>query len=124
MSLFLANSRFTKRTYLMNAYASKGVIKESGQAYDATHLWLMAPHKNPGGTFGLGYEAVKWGDSSNYDRISHINLLSTGPVEVEVEIEEVMQGTGDKEKKITVVHNVRFIQPSDKTEGSAGRKTA
>ena len=45
MSLFLANSRFTKRTYLMNAYASKGVIKESGQAYDATHLWLMAPHK-------------------------------------------------------------------------------
>jgi hypothetical protein len=116
MSLFLTNSRFTKRTYLMNAYASKGVIKETGQAFDATHLWLMAPQKNPGGTMGLGYEAVKWGDSTNYERIKHINILSTGPVEVEVEIEEVLQGTGTNEKKVTVVHNLRFIQPSDKAE--------
>lgn len=122
MSLFLANSRFTKRTYLMNAYASKGVIKETGQAFDSTHLWLMAPQKNPGGTMGLGYEAVKWGDSTNYERIKHINLLSTGPVEVEVEIEEVLQGSGDKEKKVTVVHNLRFIQPSDKADAPAGRK--
>lgn len=113
MNLFLANSRFTKRTYLMNAYASKGVIKETGVVYDSTHLWLMTPQKNPGGTFGLGYEAVKWGDASNYDRIKHINLLATGPVEVEVELEEIQQGTGDREKKITVVHNLRLTQPSD-----------
>ena len=113
MTMFLSNARFTKRTYLMNAYASKGVIKETGVVFDATHLWLMTPQKNPGGTMGLGYEAVKWGDSSNYDRIKHINLLSTGPVEVEVELEEVLQGSGERERKLTVVHNLRFIQPSD-----------
>lgn len=113
MSLFLSNARFTKRTYLMNAYASKGVIKETGVMFDATHLWLMTPQKNPGGTMGLGYEAVKWGDSTNYERIKHINLLATGPVEVEVELEEVLQGSGDREKKLTVVHNLRFIQPND-----------
>jgi hypothetical protein len=121
MNMFFAN-RFTKRTYLMNAYASKGVMKETGQAYDATHVWLMAPHKNPGGTIGLGYEAAKWGDSSNFERIKHINLMSTGPVEVEVEVEEVLQGTGDKEKKVMVIHNLRFIQPSDKGEAVAARK--
>jgi len=113
MSLFLANSRFTKRTYLMNAYASKGVIKETGVTFDATHLWLMTPQKNPGGTMGLGYEAVKWGDASNFDRIKHINLLATGPVEVEVELEEIQQGTGDRERKVTVVHNLRLVQPID-----------
>lgn len=118
MSMFLSNARFTKRTYLMNAYASKGVIKETGVVFDATHLWLMTPQKNPGGTMGLGYEAVKWGDSSNYDRIKHINLLSTGPVEVEVELEEVLQGSGERERKLTVVHNLRFIQPSDSASAS------
>jgi hypothetical protein len=123
MSLFLANSRFTKRTYLMNAYASKGVIKETGVVYDATHLWLMTPQKNPGGTMGLGYEAVKWGDASNYDRIKHINLLSTGPVEVEVELEEIQQGTGERERKLTVVHNLRLVQRSD-TAAPAPRKSA
>ena len=124
MSLFLANARFTKRTYLMNAYASKGVIKETGVAFDATHLWLMTPQKNPGGTMGLGYEAVKWGDASNFERINHINLLSTGPVEVEVELEEVMQGSGEREKKVTIVHNLRLVQPSDAPAASTARKAA
>lgn len=123
MSLFLSNARFTKRTYLMNAYASKGVIKETGVMFDATHLWLMTPQKNPGGTMGLGYEAVKWGDSTNYERIKHINLLATGPVEVEVELEEVLQGSGDREKKLTVVHNLRFIQPND-AQSTAAKKAA
>lgn len=123
MSLFLSNARFTKRTYLMNAYASKGVIKETGVMFDATHLWLMTPQKNPGGTMGLGYEAVKWGDSTNYERIKHINLLATGPVEVEVELEEVLQGSGDREKKLTVVHNLRFIQPND-AQSPAAKKAA
>ncbi|MCL2658828.1 MAG: hypothetical protein FWD62_15740 [Betaproteobacteria bacterium] len=123
MSLFLANSRFTKRTYLMNAYASKGTIRETGVVFDATHLWLMTPQKNPGGTMGLGYEAVKWGDSTNYERIKHINLLSTGPIQVEVELEEVMQGQGEREKKITVVHNLRIVQPGD-DQASPAKKSA
>ena len=113
MSLFLGESRFTKKTYLMNAYASKGTIKETGQVYDATHLWLMTPQKNPGGTVGLGYEAVKWGDSTNFEKIKHLNLTNTGPIQCEVEIEEVTQGTGINQKKVTVVHNLRLMGLSD-----------
>jgi hypothetical protein len=121
MSLFLGDSKFTKKTYLMNAYPSKGTIKESGLMYDATHLWLMVPQKNPGGSVGLGYEAVKWGDSTNYEKIKHLNLLNTGPIQVEVEMEEIQQGSGDREKKVTVVHNLRLIQMSD-IGISAGQK--
>lgn len=125
MSLFFGDNRFTKKTYLMNAYASKGVIKETGVVYDSTHLWLMVPQKNPGGTSGLGYEAVKWGDSSNFDKIKHLNFLNTGPVAVEVEMEEVQQGSGEREKKVTVVHNLRLIQISDVgREALAGKKAA
>lgn len=125
MSLFFGDNRFTKKTYLMNAYASKGVIKETGIVYDSTHLWLMVPQKNPGGTSGLGYEAVKWGDSSNFDKIKHLNFLNTGPVAVEVEMEEVQQGSGEREKKVTVVHNLRLIQISDVgREALAGKKAA
>jgi hypothetical protein len=113
MSLFLGDSKFTKKTYLMNAYPSKGTIKESGLTYDATHLWLMVPQKNPGGTVGLGYEAAKWGDSTNFEKIKHLNLLNTGPIQVEVEMEEMQQGSGEREKKVTVVHNLRLIQMSD-----------
>lgn len=122
MSLFLANSIFTKRTYLMNAFASKGTIKETGQVYDSTTLWLMTPQKNPGGTTGLGYEAVKWGDSTNFDRIRHINLLNTGPIEVEVEIEELTQGSGKEQKKVTVVHNLRLISASDAARETSAKK--
>lgn len=122
MSLFLANSRFTKRTYMMNAFASKGTIKETGQVYDSTTLWLMTPQKNPGGTTGLGYEAVKWGDSTNFERIKHINLLNTGPIEVEVEIEELTQGSGKEQKKLTVVHNLRLISASDLARETSAKK--
>lgn len=124
MSLFLANSRFTKRTYMMNAFASKGTIKETGQMYDSTTLWLMTPQKNPGGTTGLGYEAVKWGLAENFEKIKHINLLSTGPVEVEVEIEELTQGSGKEQKKITVCHSLRLIGLTDAARDVAGKKAA
>lgn len=124
MSLFFGDNRFTKKTYLMNAYPSKGVMKETGMAYDATHLWLMVPQKNPGGSVGLGYEAVKWGDSTNFEKIKHINFMNTGPVAVEVELEEVQQGRGEREKKVTVVHSLRLIQISDVgREASAAKKT-
>jgi hypothetical protein len=113
MSLFLGDSKFTKRTYLMNAYATKGIIKETGVSFDSTTLWLMVPQQNPGGTFGLGYEAVKWGDSTNFEKIKHLNFINLGPVQVEVELEEMQKGSGEKEKKVTVVHNLRLIQMSD-----------
>jgi len=113
MSLFFGDNRFTKKKYLLNAYASKGVIKETGVVFDSTHVWLMVPQKNPGGTMGLGYEALKWGDSSNFDKIKHINFLNTGPVAVEVELEEIQQGTGDREKKVNIVHSLRLLQLSD-----------
>lgn len=122
MSLFLGESRFTKKTYLMNAFASKGTIKETGQVYDSTTLWLMTPQKNPGGTTGLGYEAVKWGDSTNFDKIKHINLLNTGPVQCEVELEELTQGSGKEQKKVTVVHNVRLVSLSDAGRDSMPNK--
>ena len=111
--MFLQNAKLTKRTYLMNAFFSKGVIKETGQAYDSTTLWLMTPQKNPGGTTGLGYESIKWGTSDNFDRIKHLNLLSTGPIEVEVELEEQTQGSGKEQKKVTICHNLRLISLTD-----------
>lgn len=124
MSLFFGDNRFTKKTYLMNAYPSKGVMKETGLVYDSTHLWLMVPQKNPGGTVGLGYEAVKWGDSSNYEKIKHLNLLNTGPIACEVEMEEVQQGSGEREKKVTVVHNLRLLNLSDVGREAAATKKA
>ena len=111
--MFLQNTIFTKRTYLMNCFASKGVMKETGKAYDSTTLWLMTPQKNPGGTTGLGYESIKWGLSDNFDRIKHLNLLSTGPIEVEVELEEQTQGSGKDQKKVTICHNLRLISLTD-----------
>jgi hypothetical protein len=113
MSMFLGDTRFTKKTYLMNAYATKGVIKESGIAFDATTLWLMTPQRNPGGSIGLGYEVAKWGTSENFEKIKHLNFSNIGPVQVEVEIEEVTTGSGEKQKKVTVCHNLRLIQLSD-----------
>ncbi len=123
-SLFFGESRFTKKTYLMNAYPSKGVMKETGLAYDSTHLWLMVPQKNPGGTIGLGYEAVKWGDSTNFDKIKHINFLNSGPIQVEIEMEEVQQGSGEREKKITVVHNLRLVGMADLGRDTSAKKAA
>ena len=124
MNQFMGNAKFTKKTYMMNAFASKGVIKDTGQAYDSTTLWLMTPQKNPGGTFGLGYEAGKWGLSDNYDKIKHINLLSTGPIEVEVEIEEVSAGSGKEQKKLTVCHSLRLISLTDAARDNAPSKKA
>ena len=108
----------------MNAYPSKGVMKETGLVYDSTHLWLMVPQKNPGGSVGLGYEAVKWGDSTNFDKIKHVNFLNSGPVQVEVEMEEVQQGSGEREKKITVVHNLRLVGMSDIGRDVPAKKAA
>ena len=124
MSLFFGESRFTKKTYLMNAYSTKGVMKETGKAYDSTTLWLMVPQKNPGGTFGLGYEAVKWGDSSNFEKIKHINFLNSGPIQVEIEMEEVQQGSGEREKKVTVVHSLRLVGMSDIGREAPTKKAA
>jgi hypothetical protein len=127
MSMFLGDSHFTKKTYLMNAYATKGVMKETGLAYDSTTLWLMTPQRNPGGSVGLGYEAVKWGTSDNFEKIKHLNFSNIGPVQVEVDVEEVTTGAGEKQKKVTVCHNVRLVQLSEMSKDispSTGTATA
>lgn len=111
--MFLTNT-MTKRTFLMNAFASKGVVQDSGTAYDFTELWLMCPRKNPGGGQGLGYEVARWGTSANYDSIKHsFNPLASGPVMVEVELEYVQQGKGDNEKQVPVVSALKFIGPAE-----------
>lgn len=121
-SLFLGDSRYTKKTYLMNAYSSKGVIKENGLAFDSTTVWLMCPQQNPGGTQGLGYESAKWGTSDNFEKIKHINFLATGPILVEVELEDVQKGTGEKEKKLTVVHNIKLLGMTEMVKDQIGKK--
>jgi hypothetical protein len=128
-SLFLGDSRFTKKTYLMNAYATKGVIKENGVAFDSTTVWLMTPQQNPTlpgnqPCFGLGYESCKWGTSENFEKIKHINFLATGPILVEVELEDVQKGTGEKEKKLTVVHNIKLLGMTDMVKDAIGKKAA
>jgi hypothetical protein len=123
-SLFLGDTRYTKKTYLMNAYPSKGTIKESGLTYDSTNVWLMCPQQNPGGTQGLGYESCKWGLSENFEKIKHINFLATGPILVEVELEDVQKGTGEKEKKLTVVHNIKLLGMTDMVKDAIGKKAA
>ena len=122
--MFLQQNTFTVRTFLMNAYSSKGVMKETGRPYDSTTLWVMCPHKNGNGSMGLGYELLKWGTSDNYERIKHINLLSTGPVEVELELETIRAGQGDKERTEKVVHNLKLVRPSDLKPSKASDEKA
>jgi len=106
---FLNNSAI-KKTYLMNIYPSKGVIKESGQVYDSTVLFLMATQKNPNGSYGFTCETCKWGTSENYQRFEHLRLMETGPIEVEIEFRENVRGSGDNERKETEILNMRIAQ--------------
>ncbi|MFD0950401.1 hypothetical protein ACFQ0F_08385 [Paraperlucidibaca wandonensis] len=113
------NSTVSKKSYLMNIYPSKGVIQSSGQAYDTTHVWLMAQQKNPNGTSGFTVEMCRWGTSENAAKFDHIRLDQTGPIEVEIELREVHKGTGDNERKEIEILNMRLVQPSVVAEKKA-----
>ena len=106
---FLDKQFTTRRAHLINAYPSKGTIKESGLMYDSTKITVMVVKGNPGGTKGFTTVDMKWGDSSNYDKIKHINFLELGPVSVDLEVEEIVLGSGDNERREAIVHELTLV---------------
>lgn len=123
--MFLSNTIATKRTYLLNVFSMMGKIESTGQSYDFTEVWLLCPHRNSDRekTTGLGLEKLRWGGSENAKKLAHISLISTGPIEVEVDVEQVQSGKGEKEKMVSVIHDLRIVQPPE-VEAQKSRKVA
>jgi hypothetical protein len=82
------NARKTERTYLLGAWASKGVIKESGQVYDSTKVRLMCLDRVGGNGQALGFQDEPWGTSENFQKIAHLDPVKLGPLLVDIEYEE------------------------------------
>ena len=82
------NSRKIEKTYLLGAWASKGVMQDTGKAYDSTKVRLMQKDRVGGGGHALGYQDHQWGDSTNFDKIKHLDPCQLGPILVEIEYEE------------------------------------
>jgi hypothetical protein len=108
--MFLDQAYTTRRAHLINAYPSKGTIKESGQMYDSTKITIMVVKANPGGTRGFTTLELKWGSSDNYNKIKHLNFLELGPIAVDLQIEEVVRGSGENESREMVVHDMTLVE--------------
>ncbi len=107
--MFEISSRTSRKTYLLNAVASKGEME--GRPYDSTKLTVLTSRKNSDGSSGLDTEILVWGTSDNKKKIAHLNFSQIGPVLVELEVEDQLRGKGEKEKRTQIVHDLRILQP-------------
>lgn len=84
-------SRRTEKTYLMGAWPSKGSFKDdkTGQMkdYDSTKIRLLQTDRVAGGNRALGIGDHSWGDSTNFEKIKHLDPTRMGPILVEIEYE-------------------------------------
>jgi hypothetical protein len=118
---FLDQQYTTRRAHLINAYPSKGTIKESGLMYDSTKVTVMVVKSNPGGSKGFTTLELKWGSSDNYNKIKHLNFLELGPVAVDLQVEEVVLGSGENERREMLIYDMLLI---DRTVKSSPLKAA
>lgn len=111
------NSRKTEKTYLLGAWSSKGEFKDekSGQskAYDSTKVRLMQKDRVGGGAHALGYGDHVWGDSTNFEKIRHLDPCVLGPVLVEIEYESETRSvkTADGRAMDVEVKNILELRP-------------
>lgn len=124
--MFEIESRFERKTYLLNCEPSKGASVIDGKAveWDKTEITCLVPRKNRDGRMGLDVEKLVWGKSENASKLAHLQFASCGPLQVVLTCENALTGKGDKQKTVTVVHDLRLVQPNDSGLTNAPKKAA
>lgn len=124
--MFEIESRFERKTYLLNAEGSKGasVIDGKQVEWDKTEITCLVPRKNRDGRMGLDVEKLVWGKAENASKLAHLQFASCGPLQVVLTCENALQGKGDKQKTVTVVHDLRLVQPTDMSSPITAKKAA
>lgn len=113
------NSRKIEKTYMLGAWSSKGEFKDdkSGQTktYDSTKVRLMQKDRVGGNFHALGYGDHSWGDSTNFEKIRHLDPCVIGPVlvEIEYETEVVTRKLGDGKSVEIETKNILDLRPVD-----------
>lgn len=112
------NNRMTQQTYFMGAWASKGEIAATGQKFDSCKVRLMCIDKVAGNGSALGFEDLSFGSSDNFSQVSNLDVMVTGPVLVEVEVEErntkiVDRNGQSKQGKERVIVALRLVKPTE-----------
>lgn len=72
----------TQKTIVLGAKRSKGTL-DNGKAYDSTKLYVQLPMKTSPDTVGYSTDEYLWGDSTNFDKISHLKF----PAELDIDFE-------------------------------------
>lgn len=81
---------------VLGAKKFKGTVE--GVAYDSTTVFLrMRQDDSKGDAAGFAGQDVKFGDSTNFDKIKHLPF----PFEAEIELETVTTGKGQMRTIIT-----------------------
>lgn len=107
-------SRRTEKTYMLGAWASKGSFKDektgADKAYDSTKVRLMQVDRVAGSGRALGYGDHVWGDSTNFEKIKHLDPSRVGPILVEIEYEPETKPTKTQDGRMVDVEVKKIIE--------------
>lgn len=123
---FLISQR-TEKTYLLGAWASKGSFKDDKtgveKAYDSTKVRLMQVDRVAGGSRALGYGDHVWGDSTNFEKIKHLDPSRVGPVLVEIVYESETKSTKTQDGRMVDVElkNIVELRPIELAAPASGK---
>jgi hypothetical protein len=99
--------KFTTRITVTGMKKSKGVIADSGMAYDSTKVYALTDLDDRKGN-GMGQATVEYafGTSEEYEKFKH--LANSFPIDVEADVEIVTSGSSQK----TVIAGLRPVARS------------
>lgn len=89
---------------IFGAKRSKGIMRDTGQSYDSTTVYIGFDMKNDENMKGLSVVPLKFGTSDNYSFFDGITL----PADFEVEISVTTNGN----KLVQEVTSIRPLKPA------------
>lgn len=106
--------KFQTRITVTGMKKSKGVIQDSGMAYDSTKVYALTDLDDRKGN-GIGAATVEYafGDSTEFDKYKH--LANSFPCEFEADVEIVTSGASQK----TIITGLRPVQRAQQAPAKA-----
>lgn len=109
--------KFTTRITVTGMKRSKGVIADSGMAYDSTKVYALTDLDDRKGN-GIGSATVEYayGTSEEFDKFKH--LANSFPLEFEADVEIVTSGASQK----TIITGLRPVARAPSAQSAAPSK--
>lgn len=104
--------KFTNRVQVLGMKASKGVIEESGQAYDSTKVYVLADLDiRSGNAKGQACTEYSLGVAEDFQKFKHLSF----PFDADAEFEIVTSGKASKTLLLAVMPVAKqTVQPPPK----------